>query len=214
MDFKGIGCEGGFSYNELSNCIKAYHFLRKWDNSRFWSRALLHKVVRFFSTKRKVSKFIHLYVVFEMACSGYIRCILTGWSVHCCAAINQCKRLKYRSHYVMFSRFWKARVIRNKKYEGVSKKFPDWVDNEINNNKKHSSRSNTKSYGGKTHYTDSQNNGTTARSGRKLYHLHFSLQAASPETFRNRQTFGTPELIYTWSSVWVMSWKVEQLPWN
>jgi hypothetical protein len=29
MDFKGIGCEGGFSYNELSNCIKAYHFLRK-----------------------------------------------------------------------------------------------------------------------------------------------------------------------------------------
>jgi hypothetical protein len=31
-------------------------------------------------------------------------------------------------------------------------KFPDWVDNEINNNKKkHSLRSNTKGYGGKTH---------------------------------------------------------------
>jgi hypothetical protein len=34
-------------------------------------------------------------------------------------------------------------------YEGVSK-FPDWVDNEINNNK-HLFRSNTKGYGGKTH---------------------------------------------------------------
>jgi hypothetical protein len=29
-------------------------------------------------------------------------------------------------------------------------KFPDWVDNEINNNK-HSLRSNTKDYGGRTH---------------------------------------------------------------
>jgi hypothetical protein len=35
----------------------------------------------------------------------------------------------------------------------------------------------------KTHYTDSQNSGTTASSGRELYHLKFSLQAASPETF-------------------------------
>jgi hypothetical protein len=34
-------------------------------------------------------------------------------------------------------------------YEGVTK-FPDWVDNEINNNK-YSLRSNTKGYGGKTH---------------------------------------------------------------
>jgi hypothetical protein len=33
-------------------------------------------------------------------------------------------------------------------------KFPDWVDNEINNNK-HSLRSDTKGYGGKTHWTDS-----------------------------------------------------------
>jgi hypothetical protein len=41
----------------------------------------------------------------------------------------------------------------------------------------------TKVYGGKTHYTDSQNSDTTAPSGRELYHLQFSLQAASPETF-------------------------------
>jgi hypothetical protein len=44
-------------------------------------------------------------------------------------------------------------------------------------------RSNTKGYGGKTHKTDSQNSDTTAPSGRELYHLKFSLQAASPETF-------------------------------
>jgi hypothetical protein len=30
-------------------------------------------------------------------------------------------------------------------------KFPDWVDNETNNNSKHPLRSNTKGYGGKTH---------------------------------------------------------------
>jgi hypothetical protein len=40
-----------------------------------------------------------------------------------------------------------------------------------------------KGYGGKTHYTGSQNNDTTASSGRELYHLQFSLQAASLETF-------------------------------
>jgi hypothetical protein len=55
------------------------------------------------------------------------------------------------------------------RYEGISK-FPDWIYNEINNNK-HSLRSNTKGYGGKTHYTDSQNSDTTAPSGRELYHL-------------------------------------------
>jgi len=43
--------------------------------------------------------------------------------------------------------------------------------------------SNIKGYGGKTHLTDSQNSDTTAPSGRGLYHLQFSLQAASPETF-------------------------------
>jgi hypothetical protein len=45
-------------------------------------------------------------------------------------------------------------------------------------------RSNIKGYGGKTHQTDSQNSDTTAPSGRELYHLQISLQAASPETFR------------------------------
>jgi hypothetical protein len=68
---------------------------------------------------------------------------------------------------------------------GRIQKFPDRVDNEINNknNNKHSLRSNTKGYGGKTHQTDKQNSDTTAPNGRKLYHLQFSLQAASPETF-------------------------------
>jgi hypothetical protein len=44
-------------------------------------------------------------------------------------------------------------------------------------------RRSIKSYGGKTHHTDSQNSDTTAPSGRELYYLQFSLQAASPETF-------------------------------
>jgi hypothetical protein len=34
---------------------------------------------------------------------------------------------------------------------GCIQKFPDWVDNELNDNNKHSLRSNTKGYGGKTH---------------------------------------------------------------
>jgi hypothetical protein len=63
-------------------------------------------------------------------------------------------------------------------------KFPDWVDNNIcAYNSKHSLRCNTKGYGGNNHRTDSQNTDTTARSGRELYHLQFSLQAAIPETF-------------------------------
>jgi len=66
---------------------------------------------------------------------------------------------------------------------GRIQKFPDWVDTEINNNNKHSLRSNKKGYGDKTHKTDSQNNDTTAPSGRELYHLQSSLQASSPETF-------------------------------
>jgi hypothetical protein len=41
-----------------------------------------------------------------------------------------------------------------------------------------------KSHGIKSHKTDSQNSDTTEPSGRELYHLQFSLQAASPETFR------------------------------
>jgi len=37
--------------------------------------------------------------------------------------------------------------------QGYIQKFPDWVDNEINSNSnnKHSLRSYTKGYGGKTH---------------------------------------------------------------
>jgi hypothetical protein len=38
-------------------------------------------------------------------------------------------------------------------------------------------------YGDKTHWTDPQNSDTTVSSGRELYHLQFSLQASSPETF-------------------------------
>jgi hypothetical protein len=66
---------------------------------------------------------------------------------------------------------------------GCIQKFPDWVDNKINNNNnKHSLRNNTKDYGDKTHLIDSQNSYTTAPSGRELYHLKFSLQAASLDT--------------------------------
>jgi hypothetical protein len=42
---------------------------------------------------------------------------------------------------------------------------------------------NTKGCGGKTQVNDSQNKDTTAPSRRDIYHLQFSLQAASPETF-------------------------------
>jgi hypothetical protein len=72
---------------------------------------------------------------------------------------------------------------------GCTQKFPDWVDNEMNNNNKHSLRSNTKGYGCKTHQTDSQNSDTAARSGRELYHLQFSLQAASPNIFGYTPTY-------------------------
>jgi hypothetical protein len=54
--------------------------------------------------------------------------------------------------------------------------------NNNNNNNKHTLRSNTKGYGGKTHVTDSQNSDTSGPSGSELYHLQFSLQAASPKT--------------------------------
>jgi hypothetical protein len=60
-----------------------------------------------------------------------------------------------------------------------------------NNNNKHSLRSNRKGYGGNTHYTDSHNSDTTALSGRELYHLQFSLQADSPETFGHTLALGT-----------------------
>jgi hypothetical protein len=52
---------------------------------------------------------------------------------------------------------------------------------------KHSLRRNTEGYGNKTHYTDLQDSDTTAPSGRELYHLQFSLQVASTETFEYTQ---------------------------
>jgi hypothetical protein len=53
-----------------------------------------------------------------------------------------------------------------------------------------------KDYGGKTHQSDSQNSDTTARSGRELYHLHFSLQVASPETFGYSLVYCSLHLIF------------------
>jgi hypothetical protein len=47
---------------------------------------------------------------------------------------------------------WKNYFCQVVNVRGCIQKFPDWVDNEINNNNnKHSLRSNTKSYGDKTH---------------------------------------------------------------
>jgi hypothetical protein len=68
---------------------------------------------------------------------------------------------------------------------GCSQNFLDSADIEIYaHNNKHSLRSNTKGYGGKTHYTDSQNSDTTAPSGIEVYHLQLPLQVTSPETFK------------------------------
>jgi hypothetical protein len=56
--------------------------------------------------------------------------------------------------------------------------------NERNNSSiKRPLRSNTKGYDGKTHLTGSKNRNKTEPSDIELYHLQFSLQAASPETF-------------------------------
>jgi hypothetical protein len=62
----------------------------------------------------------------------------------CCAPSWECQH-----------KFWKIRACIHK--------FPDWVDNEINHNiNEQSLRNNTKGYGSKTHYSDSQNSNTTA----------------------------------------------------
>jgi hypothetical protein len=42
-------------------------------------------------------------------------------------------------------------ALRGQDLRGCIQKFPDCVDNEVNNDNKHSSRSDTKCYGGKTH---------------------------------------------------------------
>jgi hypothetical protein len=74
-------------------------------------------------------------------------------------------------------------------------KFPDRVDNEIYTYLWYCSlRSNTKGCGGKTHQTDSQNSDATAPSGRELYHLQFSVRAASTETFGYTFIYGYPTL--------------------
>jgi hypothetical protein len=74
---------------------------------------------------------------------------------------------------------------------GGIQKYPDWVDNEIySNNNKHSLKNNTECYVGQTQENYSQNSDTTAPSGRQLYHLQFSRQAASPETFGFTLVFG------------------------
>jgi hypothetical protein len=91
-----------------------------------------------------------------------------------------------------------------KNVRGCIQKFPDWFDNEIYAyNNKHSLRSNTKYYGGKTRSTDPQNSDITAPSGRELYYLQFSLQAAaSPETFGYTLVRGTWERLHaflTWA---------------
>jgi hypothetical protein len=65
-------------------------------------------------------------------------------------------------------------------------------------NNRNSLRSNAKDHGGKIHYTDSQNSDTTAPNGRELYHLQFSLQAASPENFGYT-------LLYKMNIVWSKS---------
>jgi hypothetical protein len=78
---------------------------------------------------------------------------------------------------------WAMASSNHRRFTRVCPKVSGWIDNETNNNNKLSLRSNTEGYGGKTHQTDSQNSDTTAPSGRELYNLQFSLQAASPENF-------------------------------
>jgi hypothetical protein len=74
-------------------------------------------------------------------------------------------------------------VINRNIYEDVTKSFRTESITKYTVTKIHSLRCNTKSYGGRTHYTDSQNSDTTASSGRELYHSQFSLQVPSPEIF-------------------------------
>jgi hypothetical protein len=94
--------------------------------------------------------------------------------------------------------------VRTHTYEGVSKIF-------VSHNEYSLTfgitllRSNTKGYGGKTHQTDSQNSNTTAPSGTELYHLQFSLQAASPETFGYTHTF----CIYTCGNKSAITYNME-----
>jgi hypothetical protein len=117
---------------------------------------------------------IILHFLWDCIGKGVLLQMLSFLGFHCACVLNSCVAQKTVLKVVFDSCDTKTR--------GCIQKFPDRVDNEINSNK-HSLRSNTKGYGGKTHLTDSQNSDTTAPSGRELYHLQFSLQSASPETF-------------------------------
>jgi hypothetical protein len=75
-------------------------------------------------------------------------------------------------------------------------------------NNKHSLRSNVECYGGKTHYTDSQNNDTAAPSGRELYHLQFSLQVVSPETFGYTLVYS----VFIETNIWALRILLRRLP--
>jgi hypothetical protein len=100
-----------------------------------------------------------------------------------CLRINILILLRLWFHHLLSQRTQLCANIFSKNIRECTQKFPDWVDNEIYaHNNKHALRSNTEGYGGKTHYTDSQNDDSTAPSVRELYHLQFSLQAASPVT--------------------------------
>jgi hypothetical protein len=68
-------------------------------------------------------------------------------------------------------------------YEGVSKSFRTESITKYKLTTINTREATQRVNGGKTHYADSQNNDITLPSGRELYHLQFSLQAASPETF-------------------------------
>jgi hypothetical protein len=53
-----------------------------------------------------------------------------------------------RLHVACLYPVWKFKILSTR--ERIQK-FPDWVDNEINNNNKHSFRNNTKGYGSEIH---------------------------------------------------------------
>jgi hypothetical protein len=60
-----------------------------------------------------------------------------------------------------------AEIMCTRAHRRVYPKVSGLSHNEINNNK-YSLRSNTKCYGSKTNYTDSQNSDTTVSNGREL----------------------------------------------
>jgi hypothetical protein len=69
--------------------------------------------------------------------------------------------VKHRNNFAFYVKFqgftpppppkMRRRVNTLPTIRGCIQKFPDLIDNEINNNNKHSLRSNTKGYGAKTH---------------------------------------------------------------